>query len=129
MSNPLTEMFRRNREARQLEAAPRTVAALAAANAQDAYLHAQLQNDAASPVNSDVPEILEGARPLYFEITPYSPGVVTVNYSRRESFQPKRTMGAVRHENLEHALLRLLADVQPDDIDICRGSAEGDDDE
>lgn len=127
MSNLLKEMFRRNSEARQFEAAPKNVAALAAANAQDVFQHAQLQNDAANTVNPDVPEILEGARPLYFEITPYSPGIVTVNYSRRENFHPKRTIGAVRHEDLVHSLLRLLADVQPHDIDIYHGSPDGED--
>jgi hypothetical protein len=122
MSAPLhiAELFRRKREARQLDAAPKSVATLAAEKAKDAFAHAQLlkEADAACAANSDAPEILDGTRPLFFEIRPSRVGVVEVFYSRRQSFTPKKILGELKHEDLTHALLKLLANVQPAEIDI-----------
>ncbi|WP_321899150.1 hypothetical protein [Paraburkholderia heleia] len=124
MSDLLKEMFRRKREEREVEAAPKNVAALAAENAKSDFQHAQLlkMEEAANAV--ELPEILDGSRPLYFEILPTQTGVVGVHYSRRKGFAPLHTIGELRHEDLAKALLELLADVQPHDINIY--GVEGD---
>ncbi|CAE6939049.1 hypothetical protein R69608_05132 [Paraburkholderia nemoris] len=126
----LQELFRRKREAQQLETGPKNVAAIAVANAEDDYRRAQLQKDteAANAVKLQAPEILDGSKPLFFEIRPSRVGVVEVFYSRRPSF-PQKVLGELKHEDLGSALIRLLANAQPDDIDIYRGSAEVDGDE
>ncbi|MBN3788296.1 hypothetical protein [Burkholderia sp. Ac-20353] len=108
---------------------PKSVAARAAENAKDAFEHARMQKESSMPISLDDPEILHDSKPLFFEIRPSRVGLVEVFYSRRESFSPKRALGEMRHEDLGSTLLKLLANVQPPEIDIYNGIDGGGDDE
>lgn len=119
----LHELFARKRAAREIEHAPKNVAAIAVQNAEDAFQHAQLvrENEAAKAVGLDEPETLDGTKPLFFEIRPSRVGVVEVFYSQRQGFIPKRILGEMRHQDLGPTLLKLLAKAQPPQIDIYNG--------